>query len=164
MVAPVCCLENSKGSLIASHQLLSSNSVGRAWRVSCVPAEPSSRHSTGLSGNFLNLPALWYFPICEFFSRSFSYYIPKALVVGEKHSFSSPSLCLFSWLVGLLSLFLLPCTHTPRKGHTSPDQILPPSQTALIPELLCGSVYLPPYLGKGSYFSLSWVVRKLDLL
>lgn len=130
MVAPACCLENSKGSLIASHQLLSSNSAVGAWRVSCVPAELSSGHSTGLSGYFLNLLALWYFPTCEFFSRSFSYYIPKSLVVGRKRSFSSPSLCPFSWLVGLFSLFLLPWTHTPRKGHTSPDQILPPSQTS----------------------------------
>lgn len=162
MVAPACCVENSKGSLIASHQLLSSNSAVGAWRVSCVPAEPSSRHSTGLNGYFLNLPALWYFPTCEFFSRSFSYYIPKALVVGRKRSFSSPSLCPFSWLVGLF--FLLSWTHTPRKGHTSPDQILPPSQTVFIPVLLCGSAHLSPYLGKGTYFSLSWAVRKLDLL
>lgn len=98
-MAPVCCLENRKGSFMVSRQLLLSNSAVGAWRVSCLPAGPSSRHSTGLGGYFLNLPALWYFPTCEFFSRSFCYYIPKALVVG-KNALSLSPVCAFflGWL------------------------------------------------------------------
>lgn len=118
MVAPVCCLENRKGSFMVSRQLLLSNSAVGAWRVSCLPAGPSSRHSTGLGGYFLNLPALWYFPTCEFFSRSFCYYIPKALVVG-KNALSLSPVCAFflDWLACSASFFCHKLTFPGRATH-----------------------------------------------